>query len=403
MTFRLNPALWLVLALASCSGEHKDDADDPAVEHGEAPLSSAATVSARLLPPDEKLLMFVGQDSDTISAYVREVPDTLEGLTLYTELKNSDPDKTLKAMFSRANWQAGDVDFDFTLSENPQAALAVGLAFDQCNQPAHGKAIANGQYDASIAKMLEYFGSLAPRKVFLRIGYEFDGPWNCYEPESYKAAYRHIFESIHSRGFSNIATVWQSAVWPDPSIAGPSMARYDHREPGMLDSWYPGDDVVDWVGISVFYRDLSQWNYTPPDDPDRAQNQLLSFARSHNKPVMIAEAAPQGYRTGALTRSPIQTNNPKPLSAEALWAAWYAPFFQFIYDNRDVIRAVAYINTHWESQPMWHCDQGAVAGGEGCANGNWGDTRVQGNPIILERWLNEVNNDSIWIQHADYD
>ena len=47
----------------------------------------------------------------------------------------------------------------------------------------------------------------------------------------------------------------------------------------------------------------------------------IQFAREHYKPVML-EAASQG----------------------AGWDEWFAPFFKFVNDNNDVVRAVTYIN-----------------------------------------------------------
>lgn len=364
--------------------------------------SNKATITGKFTPPDGKLLMFIGQDSDTIADYIAGVPeDNLEGVTLYTQLKSANPDETLLAVFEPADWHAGTVDFTATLSAAPDAALAIGLALDQCDGSNHANQVAQGNYDVSLKRLIDYLESLAPRKVFLRIGYEFDGAWNCYKPESYKAAYRYIAKAINKRELSNVATVWQSATWPDASIAGEHTALYDHKAPGFLDSWYPGDDVVDWVGVSVFYRDLQQWSYTPPDTPDRAQQALLDFARKHNKPVMISESAPQGYRIGGLTHSVIQENNPKSVTAEQIWEGWFIPYFDFIYSNSDVIRSVAYINTHWEEQGMWKCAPGISAGQPGCNGGNWGDTRIQANPLIKQRWLEQVTSDQ-WVQSANY-
>jgi hypothetical protein len=77
---------------------------------------------------------------------------------------------------------------------------------------------------------------------------------------------------------------------------------------------------------------------------------------------MIAEATPCGigthYGDYALQR-------------------WYEPFFKFI-DTHN-IKAVSYINSDWESLPMWK--------GQG-----WKDSRVQANPAIKERWLKEVGS-----------
>ena len=95
-------------------------------------------------------------------------------------------------------------------------------------------------------------------------------------------------------------------------------------------------------------------------------------------------------------------NKPQPFAADKIWEAWFVPFFDFIHNNNDVIRAVAYINTHWDSQGMWHCEEGVQAGSDGCNNGNWGDSRVQANELIKQRWLNEINNSDRWIQRSDY-
>lgn len=356
--------------------------------------------SSHHVPPDNKLLLLIGQDSDTISNYLSQVQeDNVEGVTLYTQLKSPVPDDTLHGIRQASSWDAGTTDFDRTLSEVPHAALAIGLALDTCNQVNHPARLANGDYDDSLATLIDYLVSLAPRKVFLRIGYEFDGPWNCYEPEAYKAAFRYIARALDNADTAHVATVWQSAVWPD----GYDQTKYDVAAPNHFSSWYPGDDVVDFVGISVFYRDLSLWNYQPPSNPAEGQEAALSFARTHQKPIMIAESAPQGYRTGALTKSPIHQNKPQPLSAMEIWHNWYAPYFEFIRRNRDIIKVVAYINTHWDAQGMWQCNENAAAGRDGCPQGNWGDSRVQANPYIKAKWLEQVNDTSLWIQTSEYD
>ena len=141
--------------------------------------------------------------------------DNIEGITLYSQLKSNDTTTTLQGMFSTANWQAGDVDFNKSLNESPKAAIAIGLAMDSCNQANHSENIVAGHYDDALSILTSHLASLAPRKVFLRIGYEFDGPWNCYQPDSYKAAFRKIASALQAKNASNVATVLQSAAWPD--------------------------------------------------------------------------------------------------------------------------------------------------------------------------------------------
>ncbi|NQZ89878.1 MAG: hypothetical protein HRT54_20100 [Colwellia sp.] len=356
-------------------------------------------ISGKFTPPDNKILLFIGQDSDTISNYIAAVPeDNIEGVTLYSQVKSAQPSETLKAIFLPSSWQSGSVDFTKTLAESPNASIAVGLAFDNCNQVNHQANIANGLYNETIDVMVKHFKSLAPRKVFLRIGYEFDGPWNCYTPKDYKLAFQRIAKAITKQNADNIATVWQSASWPD-SYGNPI---YDTSLDGHLNTWYPGDEYVDWIGMSVFYRNLSQWNYVPPSTPQAVQEAMLVFAKAHQKPVMIAESAPQGFRISELTNSVIQENKPEPVTAEQIWQTWYQPYFDFIYANNDVIKAVAYINTHWDSQGKWQCTEGIAAGSSGCSQGNWGDSRIQANDEIKARWLEQITNSNTWIQTSDY-
>lgn len=354
---------------------------------------------ALYLPEKGKTWLFIGQDSDSIANYQRDVPeDPLEGVTLYTALKSNDPNESLKGLFSTANWGAGNIDIQRTLNEAPRTALAIGLAFDQCQDPSHSQQIVLGHYDRTLHALIKSLKDLAPRPIFLRIGYEFDGPWNCYQPDNYKQAFRHIAKIINYHQAHNIVTVWQSAVWPDAAIAGENQYLYDHQNSNLLEQWYPGDDVVDWIGLSVFYRDLSQWHYQPPITPQQAQDNLLDFARKRKKPVFIAEAAPQGYSLSKLTQSPIQINQQKTVSANDIWQQWYQPLFDYIDQNRDIIRALAYINADWASQPMWHCEPNTKAGSENCSSGYWGDTRVQANSEIKACWLNEVTNPKKWQQ-----
>ena len=100
---------------------------------------------------------------------------------------------------------------------------------------------------------------------------------------------------------------------------------------------------------------------------------------------MIAEATPQGYHLAELNWSSTREDGSlrTPKTAEEIWDEWYAPFFAHIHDNRDVIRAVAYINVDWNSQPMW----------EPGNQGYWGDSRLQANDLVKSRWLAEIESD----------
>jgi hypothetical protein len=108
--------------------------------------------------------------------------------------------------------------------------------------------------------------------IYLRIGYEFDGPHNQLEPEEYKEAYKRFVDITREEGVNNVAFVWHS-------YAAPPYKGY------ALGSWYPGDDYVDWVAVSLFGH-----MYGP--DPGLYGDAVFDFAKTHKKPVMVAESSP---------------------------------------------------------------------------------------------------------------
>ncbi|MEW2522845.1 hypothetical protein [Actinacidiphila alni] len=148
------------------------------------------------------------------------------------------------------------------------------------------------------------------------------------------------------------------------------------------------------MALSDFYNAGSlagQWGCSSYDvNPVTLQNRVLDFARARSKPVMIAEASPQGYSTSALTKSRIMKKSPQPTTATALWNDWYSGYWSWIEQNADVIRVAAYINTDWDSQTGWQCADGASASGPGCSNGYWGDARIQANATVRDNFLTEL-------------
>ncbi|MFD6534636.1 endo-1,3-beta-xylanase [Streptomyces sp. NPDC060184] len=388
--------------------------------------AAAASVAGRGVPADGKVMMVLGQDSDTLSDYRTAVLDKPSlnapapgGVTLYTNLVLGGSPAPLAGMNGPVDWGAGTVDFAKTLQQYPGATVAVGLylsdATSGCgNQPLRaliGRSDADvtagnpsliTQYRAKADEMIKKLKGY-DRDVLLRIGYEYDGPWNCYNADYYKEAFRYIKGRIDALGATRVATVWQSAAWPVNTNTDHPEWNYVVTDPGHLDAWYPGDAYVDWVGLSSFYNSRSvqtQWGCGSHDtDPVALQDRVLNFARGHGKPVMVAEAAPQGSRTGAKTSSCIFRNSPAASSGQAIWDGWHAGYFDWVERNKDVVRAAAYINTNWDAQTQWQCAAGAQAGGPGCANGNWGDSRVQADPTVLANFLTEIRK-PVWTNGA---
>jgi hypothetical protein len=190
-------------------------------------------------------------------------------------------------------------------------------------------------------------------KIWVRIGYEFDNPSFGYldDPASYRAAFRRIVRACRrnprcGRRAEFVWHSWAASVAPPPSSASSIDTHANHEEGGdedagfdALRAFYPGDDVVDWVGVSVFSQ-----LYPPEDEDDGNEGAapvvrlgnadtvrtVLAFARSRQKESMIAESAPFG---GIPSRS-----DP--------WEAWFRPVLDLI-DEHDV-GLWSYIHCDWE-------------------------------------------------------
>ena len=302
---------------------------------------SAHFGAAKYVPEGGKKLLILGQDLGSVgglsaytNGYIDNVGHIPAGVTTYTDIPN------LGGLERIANWGAGDINGQAYVNDPSfdNACIAIGLFI---NGRLNG--ISSGFLNGSIRNLANWIKA-TERPVFLRIGYEFDGPWNDLIPSQYKEAWIHIVKIFDEEDVRNVAYVWQSAGINTPNI----------------DRWYPGDEYVNWVAYSHF------------DGPNPGQS-IRDFAAEHDKPIMIAEATPRGrdLSTGV---------------GETEWDRWFDPLFRTI-DSNTNIKALAYINANWEAQSMWQ--------GEG-----WGDTRVETNSFITDQWLSEIN-DGTWLLSSD--
>lgn len=358
---------------------------------------------------DDKLLLIIGQDLESVSAYVDSgyfpVPGGVTTYLAFYQLMSSvfpafgalGQDVDGNAMTSDVDWGAGPLNATRLANQNPDSALVIGLNIAEGNSdrlwaPGGLANIAIGIYDEHIRRLARFCIEIE-RPVYLRIGYEFDGVWNRgYEKQtSYILAYRRIVDVMREEQVKNVAYVWQASASPiDDIIDG-------HHED--IRDWYPGDDYVDWMGLSWFLA---------PDEKladvatqRQLADELVRFAREKNKPVMIAESAPQGYDLERLTRAKTShlwkaKSGPEKLgleresiTADVVWQDWFMPYLEYIHDNADTIRAVAYINADWDAQRMWTSPY---------HQGYWGDSRVQINSVIREKWLQEISDKTFWQQ-----
>ncbi|GMN09257.1 hypothetical protein MTsPCn9_02870 [Croceitalea sp. MTPC9] len=317
----------------------------------------AENSSTKFEPKDGECLLFIGQDMAAVGGlnnYSNGYCDYFKipaGITIYTGLsiggesyghyfKGNDGIKTT------ANWGAGDTCGQCYLEDDDFDNSMISIGLSMVNNE---KKVAKGEHNELIRELAQWIKD-SKRPIFLRIGYEFDGwDWNHYNRRYYLAAWKRIREIFKEMKVNNVAFVWQS--------------KGTGSDQEVLEEWYPGDELVDWCAYSYF------------SNPDQ---EMLIFARNHNKPVFIAEATPVLEQGGLFFNADLSDEE----VAKGVWEQWFTGFISTLNNNKDVIKAFSYINADWSSQPMWTNNPVFQRI----------DSRIQESEYVSERWKEEMAN-----------
>jgi hypothetical protein len=140
-------------------------------------------------------------------------------------------------------------------------------------------AIARGDHDARIVEQAKAIGGLGV-PIFLTFQHEPDYATGYGTAAEYRAAWRHYVAVFRAQGVTNVAWTW--IVTPTPFATSPSTATADQL--------YPGDDVVDWMGLDAYNwygcssNGQSSWRTIA-----QIATPFRTFGQAHGKPLMLAE------------------------------------------------------------------------------------------------------------------
>lgn len=159
------------------------------------------------------------------------------------------------------------------------------------------KAILAGRFDHDLAAWgdaAREFGT----PVLAEWGAEMNGKWFSWNgswnggrkegPRRFREAYRRIVRMIRSRGADNVLWVFHANDEDQPEA-----------DWNRLENYYPGDDVVDWLGVSVYGAQTpieEEW----PAFAERMDRAASRFARlAPGKPTFVLEfGATTGHPRG---------------------------------------------------------------------------------------------------------
>ncbi len=153
--------------------------------------------------------------------------------------------------------------------------------------------IADGAQDAYIRQYARAVRA-AGAPVMIRLAHEMNGDWypwsvgfgadgrrhNGNTPQSYVAMWRHVVEIFRAEGATNAKWVWA------PNIEVINAQNSQSRQKADLAALYPGDNMVDWIGLSVYNDTTKQSWRTFSDLFDSPYRTLTALSP---RPMMIAE------------------------------------------------------------------------------------------------------------------
>ncbi|MBF0245305.1 MAG: hypothetical protein HQL31_08540 [Planctomycetes bacterium] len=289
-------------------------------------------LGAGLYPPEGRILHMVGETKEDIDDYTSRV--CAQGRCPMPAGASFHTNLSLIGIDRPNPLVPGDGEQDLMHLEKAHQDMAIHVALHL--QPPLLGAIVKGRLDPAIDQLAEKLSGLQ-RPVYLRIGCEFDAPHSEFHRTDYIEAYRRIVQRSGERGAHNIAYVWHSYAW---------LPTYEERDPL---EWYPGDAF--WPEYSNLPR-------------------LLEIARQIRRPVMICEASP-------LRITP--DGSPPTTDGQERWNKWFVPFFHLLTD-RPEIRAFIISNCDWNTRKL-------------TAGLGWGDCRIASDPLILDRWCEELRRE----------
>ena len=306
--------LLAALFLAACNAS-LDTPSAPSAPAGSAPARSAPDATAQprdppVLEPPEGRAWF-GMNLDWANQTIVEVEESL-GVTpaVWVQFVRFPLDDAGRGHLAGFFEQVG-------------AAGAHGLV---TLEPHDGLAAVTPAAAAELADLLADAWTEYGVATFVRFAHEMNGSWYPWgqQPEQYVAAFRAVADEVRSAPAS--AMVWAPNEGSGyPFVGGPHEAAPDSAERAALDTnddgeltatddpyapYWPGEDVVDWVGMSLYFWGLEYpWgeNEIAPEgrfaalltgEPTGAHAEEApipdfygTYAEGHDKPMAIIETA----------------------------------------------------------------------------------------------------------------
>jgi hypothetical protein len=232
--------------------------------------------------------------------------------------------RTVDAL-SQKTWKSFDESIDWVVGCWKNSGLKLTLSVPMLPEADGGTLAdgASGKHDDIFRHVARALIDNGYSDATIRIGWEFNGDWMPWaaakDPDAYIAYFRRIVSIMRAAPGARFQFEWC-----------PNHERHQIDPPRV----YPGDDVVDLIGMDVYDE---VWG---PDQADAANRWVWyvdqpfglrwhkSFARLHGKPIAYSEwgtgVRPDGHGAG---------DDPIFIQGMADWFAETEPLYQSYWDN----------------------------------------------------------------------
>lgn len=254
------------------------------------------------IPPKNDILTFVHQ-YDYVDYSQQDLPEPY-GIVFYASLYQDvsfpvSKDKKIKNLGELLN-----------AFDDVPLLIMLRLTNHQLKDINQGKV--NAELD-SLARLLKSY----KHDIYLGVGFEVNNPRYMLVSSLYTKAHRYLVERFRQNHVNNVSYVWH-VIGMEP--------RWE--EPITLESCYPGDDYVNWVGLSM--HNILPHHY--PEDTffkKSTYDNVSAFAAEHDLPIMMCETSTRSVKNNFNYRG------------DSLWGDWYEPFLDFVKNND--VRAICHI------------------------------------------------------------
>lgn len=126
------------------------------------------------------------------------------------------------------------------------------------------------------------------KPAFIRFAHEMNGKW-------YPWGWTKVPPATYISGFRQASDIFRQEA-PEAAMVWAPSQNWGDTTDALYSTWYPGDEWVDWVGLTTYqweYSGLSSTQFNDSIKYGKAPegNFYRTFAVGHDKPMIIAETA----------------------------------------------------------------------------------------------------------------